>query len=140
MAHEYHVIQKNGRYWSQTFFKMEDAQKTADAIGGTVTMDNRFYSGINNSIKVNTFDVIDYFSVNRHEFDGLTFPEAFHKLYEECKTFLNIRTDDDFDELATAVDVCLTLEQRRMNSYSQGNTHIEDYVPKLPVKKWQDYL
>ena len=136
MAHEYHVIQKNGRYWSQTFFKMEDAQKTANAIGGTVTMDNRFYSYINRNIRANAFDVIDYFSVNRHEYDGLTFPEAFHKLYEECKTFLNLEDDD----LATAVDTCLTLEQRRMNSYSQGNTHIEDYVPKLPVKKWEDYL
>ena len=136
MAHEYHVIQKNGRYWSQTFFKMEDAQKTANAIGGTVTMDNRFYSYINRNIKSSAFDVIDYFSVNRHEYDGLTFPEAFHKLYEECKTFLNLEDDD----LASAVDTCLTLEQRRMNSYSQGNTHIEDYVPKLPVKKWDDYL
>lgn len=136
MIHEYHVIQKNGRYWSQTFFKMEDAQKIANAIGGMVTMDNRFYSCINKNIKANAFDVIDYFSVNRHEYDGLTFPEAFHKLYEECKTFLNLEDDD----LASAVDTCLTLEQRRMNSYSQGNTHIEDYVPKLPVKKWEDYL
>ena len=139
MAHEYRVFEKDGRLYNRVFYSFDEAEKKAAAIGGTVSIDNRYYSNVYDSIKVNAFDVIDYFSVNRHEFDGLTFPQAFHKLYEECKTFLKISTEG-YDDLATAVDTCLTLEERRMESYSQGNVHIEDYVPKLPVKKWQEYL
>ena len=96
---------------------------------------NRFYSCIDNQIKINAFNVLDYYSVNRKSFDGLSFSHQFRKLYDECKPILKL---DDSD-LAKAVDIVLTLEQQRMNSYSQGNTHIEDYTP-AHVKNWREYM
>lgn len=97
-------------------------------------MDNRFYSYIGDALKVDAFNVLDYFSVNRKAFDGLNYYDAFRKLYDEC-SFLGL---SEF-ALSRAVDTVLTLEQRRMNSYSGGNTHIEDYTPGQ-VKDWQEYL
>lgn len=96
---------------------------------------DRFYPQLLTHIKAQAFDVLDYYSANRHQFDGLHFTAQFRKLYDECSTFLDLPEDD----LARAVDIVLTLEQRRMNSYSQGNTHIEDYVP-ANVKDWREYM
>lgn len=95
----------------------------------------RFFPQVHSFIKAEAFDVLDYYSANRHQFDGLTRPEQFGKLFRECKPLLNLNDDD----LRRAVAIVLTLEERRMNSYSQGNTHIEDYVP-ASVKPWQEYL
>lgn len=95
----------------------------------------RFYPHINNQIKVNVFDVMDHYSANRHSFDGMHFTAQFKKLFDECRPLLDISDDD----LAKAVNIVLTLEQRRMNSYSQGNEHIEDYFP-TNVKPWESYL
>lgn len=94
-----------------------------------------YYLYIDPRIKANAFDVLSIFSSNRHQFDGLHFTAAFCKLYDMCEPLLNL----DEDALSQAVDTVLTLEQRRMNSYSQGNTHIEDYVP-AHVKDWREYL
>ena len=71
-------------------------------------MKERYYSYISPNLKAAAFDVMDYFSVNRKEFLGLSFTEAFTKLYEECKA---IGLPED--TLSNAVDTCLTLEQRR---------------------------
>lgn len=96
---------------------------------------SRFYPQIYPYIKAQAFDVLDYYSANRHQFDGLHFTAQFKKLFDECKPIMHL----DDDDLARAVDIVLTLEQRRMNSYSQGNTHIEDYVP-ANVKDWREYM
>jgi hypothetical protein len=96
---------------------------------------DRFYPHLRQDIKVQAFDVLDYYSANRHQFDGMHFTAQFTKLFDECKPFMGLGDED----LARAVDIVLTLEQRRMNSYSQGNTHIEDYVP-ANVKDWREYL
>ena len=93
-----------------------------------------FYPYINRDIKADAFDIMDYYSCNRHNFDGLCFTEQFRKLYDECQ-FLGW----DEDRLARAIDTCLTLEQQRMSSYSQGNHHIEDYYPSN-VKSWTEYM
>ena len=96
---------------------------------------NRFYPNLYPYIKAHAFDVMDYYSANRHQFDGLHFTAQFRKLFDECKPIMDL----DDDDLARAVDIVLTMEQRRMNSYSQGNTHIEDYVP-ANVKDWREYM
>ena len=97
-------------------------------------MYNRFYPNLRADICVDVFSVMDYYSCNRHSFDGLHFTAQFGKLFEACKSFI-----PNEDRLARAVDIVLTLEQRRMNSYSQGNCHIEDYHPEH-VKSWTEYL
>ena len=95
----------------------------------------RFYPQLFPYIKAQAFDVLDYYSANRHQFDGMHSTAQFGKLFDECKPITKL----DDDDLARAVDIVLTLEQRRMNSYSQGNTHIEDYVP-ANVKDWREYM
>lgn len=91
--------------------------------GGTVINDNRFFPQVSDRIKAQAFDVMDYFAVNRKSFSGMTFTQAFSKLYNECIVFLDIPTGDELavDELARAVDLTLTLEQRRNLSYSADN-------------------
>ena len=78
-------------------------------------MDNRFYSYIGDDIKINAFNVMDYFNVNRKQFIGLHFSQAFGKLMDEC-TFLGLPEED----LAKAVDTALTIEQRRIESINPG--------------------
>ena len=78
-------------------------------------MDNRFYPYISPAIKARAFDVLDYLNVNRKSFDGLYRVEVFTRLMEEC-SFLKLTED----ELAQAVSVAITIEQRRMHSYRPG--------------------
>lgn len=95
-------------------------------------MYNPFFHYIDDSIKVRAFDVLDVYSNNRRAFDGLSFTEQFREL-------LNMMNgNDDDDELLKAIDAILTLEQRRVNSYSQGNTRIEDYKP-AQVPHWTEH-
>jgi len=94
-----------------------------------------YYRNLYPYIKSHAFDVLTYYSEHRHSFDGMHFTAQFGKLFDECKAFMDI----DDDALAKAVDIVLSLEQRRMNSYSQGNNHIEDYVP-ANVKSWTEYM
>ena len=94
----------------------------------------RDYSNLLPSIKVDVFDVMEIYADNRHEFDNLCFPVQFGKLYDACEFF-----GWEEERLSRAVNICLTLEQHRMSSYSQGNTHIEDYHPEN-VRHWTEYM
>lgn len=117
----YYIIDKDGSVVEKTIFPQYVQWLTPK--DGSVIHDNRYCPQIYDSIKAQAFDVIDYFNVNRKSFSGLSFTEAFGKLYKECKVFLDIPTGDDehLDELARAVDIALTLEQRRNLSYSSDN-------------------
>ena len=117
----YYIIDKDGNVIKTTPLPQDVSYYTPE--GGSVIHDNRYCPQVYDSIKAQAFDVIDYFNVNRKSFSGLSFTEAFGKLYNECKVFLDIPTGDDehIDELARAVDIALTLEQRRNLSYSSDN-------------------
>ena len=118
----YYVLDKDGNLVCKTCMPQDVDWRTPE--GGYVIHDNRYCPQIYDSIKAQAFDVLDYFNVNRKSFSGMSFSQAFGKLYKECKVFLDIPTGDDehIDELARAVDIALTLEQKRNLSYS-----CEDY-------------
>lgn len=118
----YYILDKDGNVVHKTALPQEVNWRMPE--GGSVIHDNRHVPQVLGSIKAQALDVLDYFNANRKSFSGMSFSQAFGKLYRECKVILDIPTGDDehVDELARAVDIALTIEQRRNLSYSS-----EDY-------------
>ena len=114
----YYILDAGGNLVAKTSLPQDVKYLTPE--GGSVLHDNRHCPQVLDSIKAQAFDVLDYFNANRASFSNMHFSQAFGKLYNECKIVLDIPTGDDehVDELARAVDIALTIEQRRNLSYS----------------------